>query len=61
MIGGNVVSNFVWSCVCLLIEIFEFFRYCKDGVRIAISGQAGLSAEFKYINKRRKRNLSGFF
>ena len=28
--------------------------------RFATPGQAGLPAEFKHINKRRKRNLPGF-
>ena len=27
---------------------------------VATPGQAGLPAEFKHINKRRKRNLQGF-
>ncbi|OIB70950.1 hypothetical protein A7L08_17975 [Acinetobacter baumannii] len=31
-----------------------------SGARIATPGQAGLPAEFKHINKRRKRNLPGF-
>ena len=30
------------------------------GARTATPGQAGLPAEFKHINKRRKRNLRGF-
>ena len=33
----------------------------KEGSRRAnYPGQAGLPAEFKHINKRRKRNLQGF-
>ena len=32
----------------------------SNGARIATPGQAGLPAEFKHINKRRKRNLPGF-
>ena len=31
-----------------------------DGAPTATPGQAGLPAEFKHINKRRKRNLQGF-
>jgi hypothetical protein len=31
-----------------------------DDASIATPGQAGLPAEFKHINKRRKRNLQGF-
>ena len=31
-----------------------------DGASTATPGQAGLPAEFKHINKRRKRNLQGF-
>lgn len=31
-----------------------------DGASNATPGQAGLPAEFKHINKRRKRNLQGF-
>jgi hypothetical protein len=30
------------------------------GASTATPGQAGLPAEFKHINKRRKRNLQGF-
>lgn len=30
------------------------------GAPTATPGQAGLPAEFKHINKRRKRNLQGF-
>ena len=32
----------------------------RKRARIATPGQAGLPAEFKHINKRRKRNLPGF-
>lgn len=32
----------------------------RDGASTATPGQAGLPAEFKHINKRRKRNLQGF-
>lgn len=31
-----------------------------DEASTATPGQAGLPAEFKHINKRRKRNLQGF-
>ncbi len=31
-----------------------------DDASTATPGQAGLPAEFKHINKRRKRNLQGF-
>ena len=34
--------------------------YASRGARTATPGQAGLPAEFKHINKRRKRNLPGF-
>lgn len=30
------------------------------GLKYATPGQAGLPAEFKHINKRRRRNLLGF-
>ena len=33
---------------------------CFGGAFNATPGQAGLPAEFKHINKRRKRNLRGF-
>lgn len=32
----------------------------RDDASTATPGQAGLPAEFKHINKRRKRNLQGF-
>jgi hypothetical protein len=32
----------------------------SDGASTATPGQTGLPAEFKHINKRRKRNLQGF-
>lgn len=32
----------------------------SDDASTATPGQAGLPAEFKHINKRRKRNLQGF-
>ncbi|KAF3652576.1 hypothetical protein FXO37_17464 [Capsicum annuum] len=32
----------------------------RSGAPTATPGQAGLPAEFKHINKRRKRNLQGF-
>lgn len=32
----------------------------RDGASTATPVQAGLPAEFKHINKRRKRNLQGF-
>lgn len=35
-------------------------RRPSDGASTATPGQAGLPAEFKHINKRRKRNLQGF-
>lgn len=34
--------------------------HSDDGASTATPGQAGLPAEFKHINKRRKRNLQGF-
>ncbi|KAK4605624.1 hypothetical protein RGQ29_000076 [Quercus rubra] len=37
-----------------------FTRRRIDGASNATPGQAGLPAEFKHINKRRKRNLQGF-
>lgn len=33
---------------------------CRGILRIDTPGQAGLPAEFKHINKRRRRNLRGF-
>lgn len=32
----------------------------RNLLTVATPGQAGLPAEFKHINKRRKRNLQGF-
>ena len=34
--------------------------FSRLGAPTATPGQAGLPAEFKHINKRRKRNLRGF-
>ncbi|CAN1128322.1 hypothetical protein LINPERPRIM_LOCUS10362 [Linum perenne] len=34
--------------------------YFISPIQLATPGQAGTPAEFKHINKRRKRNLLGF-
>lgn len=34
--------------------------FAESTKTVATPGQAGLPAEFKHINKRRRRNLQGF-
>ena len=41
-------------------DAFDPLRHRDVDARIATPGQAGSPAEFKHINKRRKRNLPGF-
>ena len=45
----------------LLKNVIDIFvEIGLGGAPNATPGQAGLPAEFKHINKRRKRNLQGF-
>lgn len=63
-IGGNASSRLPSSLVASALRPSgPPSRPCthrSDDARIATPGQAGLPAEFKHINKRRKRNLPGF-
>ena len=64
MIGGRIgFYAFVASCheapCCVSLGLL----YWIDDIAlstVATPGQAGLPAEFKHINKRRRRNLQGF-
>jgi hypothetical protein len=48
-------------CPCELSDPRISFVSCRQmAFSFATPGQAGLPAEFKHINKRRKRNLQGF-
>lgn len=59
-----VVDKTLVSCRVSLLVSEDLVKYpnapCYDGASTATPGQAGLPAEFKHINKRRKRNLQGF-
>ena len=57
-----VEKTFVLCCVVSYEGSSHFRPYCivKNDISTATPGQAGLPAEFKHINKRRKRNLQGF-
>jgi hypothetical protein len=48
-------------CVSRKEKLYEYPNVLSyDDASTATPGQAGLPAEFKHINKRRKRNLQGF-
>lgn len=58
-----VDKTFVLCCAsCVVLEyLFKDPNVLSfDDTSTATPGQAGLPAEFKHINKRRKRNLQGF-
>lgn len=57
-IGGCQTS--VACCVRASLGALLTHAHHFVGAFNATPGQAGLPAEFKHINKRRKRNLQGF-
>lgn len=59
-IGGNASGCLVRSRALPSTPALRPFLHREHGARVATPGQAGLPAEFKHINKRRKRNLPGF-
>ena len=54
------LSALVASCPSVPLRAPNPQRATSNRACIATPGQAGLPAEFKHINKRRKRNLQGF-
>lgn len=48
------------ACLDPRVVLFSTLKHRLRGASVATPGQAGLPAEFKHINKRRKRNLQGF-
>lgn len=48
------------TCVVRLSGLLQTPLRQSSGASNATPGQAGIPAEFKHINKRRKRNLQGF-
>ncbi|PKA61734.1 hypothetical protein AXF42_Ash008564 [Apostasia shenzhenica] len=67
--GGSIGMNHFIAFRCddvyqMMTELTPCHEQCYPGdgaaLVVATSGQAGAPAEFKHINKRRRRNLRGF-
>jgi hypothetical protein len=69
VVAGNGVGHSNWWMTHVVLEVVTCINFSGIGPLdpwITLNactmtlGQSGLPAQFKYINKRRKRNLQGF-